>query len=77
MRAAVATGLAAFIFITGIGHNIPMFGFGWVGVKMWTIMLTDTAIASVTLVVVETWISTRLRLNSGSPVAVRASKVTR
>jgi hypothetical protein len=61
VRAAVATGLAAFTFMSGIGHNIPIFGFGWVGVKMWTIMLTVTAIASVTLVVVETGTSTLLR----------------
>lgn len=85
-RAAVATGLAAFIFLSGIGHNIPVFGFGWRGIKMWTIMLTVTAIASVTLVVVETWISTRLRRNTGlaeaaatgqegTPASSRASSI--
>jgi hypothetical protein len=66
VRAAVATGLAAFMFLSGIGHNIPLHGYGWHGVKMWTIMLTVTAIASVTLVVVETWTSTRLRPKAGA-----------
>jgi hypothetical protein len=60
LRAAVATGLAAFTLIISLGHNIPTFGFGWRGVKMWTIMLTVTAIASVTLVLVDTWTSARL-----------------
>jgi hypothetical protein len=69
VRAAVATGLAALTVILGIGHNITSFGFGWRGVKMWTIMLTVTAIASVTLVVVETWTSTRLRPMAGSSEA--------
>jgi hypothetical protein len=76
-RAAIATGLAAFTFLSGLGHNIPVFGFGWRGVKMWTIMLTVTAIASVTLVVVEAWTSAWLRPNAGSSQAVTASKVTR
>lgn len=77
VRAGVATGLAAFTFLSGIGHNIPLLGFGWVGVKMWTIMLTVTAIASVTLVAVDTWISTRLHPMPGSTVTDTASRVTR
>jgi hypothetical protein len=77
VRAAVATGLAAFTYLSGVGHNIPVFGFGWRGVKMWTIMLTVTAIASVTLVVVETWTSTRLRPKAGSSVVVTAGRATR
>jgi hypothetical protein len=60
-RAALATGLAAFMFMATIGHNILLFGYGWHGVKMWTIMLTVTTVAAVTLVAVETWTSARLR----------------
>jgi hypothetical protein len=76
-RAAIATGLAAFTLIISLGHNIPTFGFGWRGVKMWTIMLTVNAIASVTLVVVETWTSTWFRPKAVSSAAVTASKPTR
>lgn len=76
-RAAVATGLATFTFMSGIGHNIPFFGFGLRGVKMWTIMLTVTAIASVTLVVVETWTSTRFRPTAGSSEWATATRATR
>jgi hypothetical protein len=76
LRAAIATGLAAFTFLSGIGHNIPLFGSGWRGVKMWTIMLTVTAIASVTIVVVEAWTLTWLRAKAGSSQGVNAGKVT-
>jgi hypothetical protein len=75
LRAAVAIALAAFTLIISLGHNIPTFGFGWHGVKMWTIMLTVNAIAAVTLIVVDTWISRRLRPNPGSSEA--ASRATR
>jgi hypothetical protein len=77
VRAAVATGLAALLFVSGIGHNIPVFGFGWRGVKMWTIMLTVTAISSVTLVVVETWTSTRFRPTAGSSEGATTTRATR
>lgn len=70
-RAAIATGLAAFTLIISLGHNIPTFGFGWRGVKMWMIMLTVNAIAAVTLVVVDTWTSTRLRPKAGSSATAR------
>jgi hypothetical protein len=72
LRAAVATGLAAFIFLIVAAHNLP-FGFDWHAATMWIITLTVIAIAAVTLVVVETWISTRLHPTAGSLVAVKAS----
>lgn len=56
-RAAAATGLAAFAFASGIGHNIPFFGFGWIATKMWTIMLAASASTSVTLVLLDAWAS--------------------
>ena len=71
-RAAIASGLAVLTFMTTIGHNILLFGNGWRGVKMWTIILTVTAVAAVTLVAVETWTSVRLR-----PRATRQSPFTK
>lgn len=64
-RTAGATGLAACAFAMGIGHNAPFCGFGWLGAKMWIIMLTASAIASVTLVVAEAWIGRRLWFRGG------------
>lgn len=69
VRGAVATGLATLTFLIVVGHSLP-FGFGWRAVTMWIVTLTVTAIAAVTLVVVEAWTSTRLRPNAAQPVPV-------
>jgi hypothetical protein len=47
------TALAAVTFAIGIGHNAPFIGTGYVALKLWTIMLTATAVASVALVLLE------------------------
>lgn len=52
-RRAGITALAAAAFAAGIGHNAPLFGHGWIALKMWTIMLTVTAIAALTLVTLQ------------------------
>lgn len=53
VRAAGVTALAAVAFAIGIGHNAPFIGTGYVALKLWTIMLTATAVASVALVLLE------------------------
>lgn len=60
-KAAGVTALAAFGLALGIGHNAPLFGYGWPAVKLWTIMLTATGIASLTLVGLDAILLGRLK----------------
>ena len=53
VRAAAVTALAALTFAIGIGHNAPFIGTGYAAVKLWSIMLSATAVASATLVLLE------------------------
>ena len=69
-RAAGVTALAAFGLALGIGHNAPLFGYGWPAIKLWTIMLTATGIASLTLIGLDAVLVSRLR-TSHPPAARR------
>ncbi|GAC1645897.1 MAG: hypothetical protein NVS9B11_17380 [Candidatus Dormibacteraceae bacterium] len=69
LRAAGVTALAAIAFAIGIGHNAPFIGTGFAAVKLWTLMLTASAVASMTLVVLESRLQKRLR----SPAAASDS----
>jgi hypothetical protein len=58
-RAALATGLAGFVFALGPGHNIPLIG-GTPGVgKELTIMTAVTFISALVLVEGDAWLATR------------------
>jgi len=59
-RATGVTALAAFGLAVGIGHNAPLFGYGWPALKLWTIMLTATGIASLTLIGLDAVLVSRL-----------------
>ncbi len=58
-RAALATGLAGFVFALGPGHNIPLIG-GTPGVgKELAIMTAVTFVSALVLVEGHTWLATR------------------
>lgn len=69
VRAAAVTAFAAVAFAIGIGHNAPFIGSGYAAVKLWTLMLVASFVASTTLVVLEP----RLKKVRRSPAAASDS----